>query len=146
MKKSYVRPILAGVLLVLAVAGCAGTRTVTVTETQPPQTQSTASQNANANQTCTFGATGADVEVQITNDSATCSQEEQALATFGISWYPISTLTPVSSPGSADGETENTTCVLSKGGSTITVEDSGEMFKGTEICSSEEQSGWVNTQ
>jgi hypothetical protein len=96
-------------------------------------------------QTCTFGATGADVEVQFTDDATPCSQQEQALATFGLSWYPVSALIPAGSAGTADGETMQTTCVLSKGGSTMTVEDAGGMDYGQQICSSNEQGGWTAT-
>jgi len=95
--------------------------------------------------TCTFGANGEDVEVQFTNDATPCATQEQALASFGQVWYPISALTPVGSPGPADGETMGTTCVLTGNGSTITVEDAGEMFNGTQICSSNEQDGWENS-
>ena len=36
--------------------------------------------------TCIFGATNADVQVQVTNDSIPCATQEQALAGDGLSW------------------------------------------------------------
>ena len=95
--------------------------------------------------TCTFGATGEDVEVQLSGYSNPCSTEESALASDELSWYPIASLTPVGSPGSADGETMALTCTLTNAGETLTVEDSGGMDYGTQICSNSEQAGWTNT-
>ncbi len=92
---------------------------------------------------CTFGATGADVEVRFTGDATRCATQEQALATFGLSWYPVSALAPAGSAGTADGETMGTACVLTEGGSVLTVEDAGGMSYGEQICSSNEQGGWT---
>lgn len=93
--------------------------------------------------TCTLGASGADVQVQISNDSVPCSQEVAALATDGQDWYPLTALSPAGSAGSADGETLGRICRLTKGGSVFTVMDAGGAVYGTQLCSSEEQDGWT---
>ncbi len=91
--------------------------------------------------TCTLGATGADVQVQITN-SVPCGQEIQVFAGNGLSWYPISTLATPGASGLADGETMQQVCQLSYNGSVMTVMDAGGASYGQQICSSEEQGGW----
>ena len=48
--------------------------------------------------TCTFGATGADVEVRIAGNT-NCAANEAALASDGHRWYPISALSPAGSAG-----------------------------------------------
>src|SRR5579859_3913297 len=131
--KRYIKPLVA--LAIIAVIGIVFHFVTSVSNTGTYGA-------APAAVTCTFGATGADVEVQITNDSTPCSQWETALAGDGESWYPISALTPAGSPGPADGETENLICTLNKGGAIITVDDAGMASYGTTICSASEQGGW----
>jgi len=65
----------------------------------PPAAQT--SQVQTQAQTCTFGATGADVEVQFTDDATPCATQEQALASFGLSWYPLGGLIRAGDPGPA---------------------------------------------
>jgi hypothetical protein len=91
--------------------------------------------------TCAYGATGYDVQVQVTNSS--CSQVVQALASFGLNWYVLYRLSDPGTPGEADGETMGVTCRLAKGASVMTVEDAGGMIYGNQVCSSEEQVGWA---
>jgi hypothetical protein len=95
--------------------------------------------------TCIFGATGEDVEVQLSGYSDPCSTEESVLAGDGLSWYPIASLAAVGSNGTADDETMALTCTLTNGPETLTVEDAGGMDYGTQICSASEQAGWTNT-
>lgn len=114
----------------------------------PAQHVQNSSQAASQDDTCIFGATGHDVEVQFTDDSTPCATQEAALASDGLSWYPISQLATVGSNGSADGETMGIACVLhgTNGVSVMTVMDAGGMFYGTQICSTDEQAGnWTNT-
>jgi hypothetical protein len=92
--------------------------------------------------TCTLGAQGADVQVQITN-SVPCGQDIQALAGDGQSWYLLSHLASPGSPGQADSETMYQVCQLHKDGSTMTVMDAGGAYWGGQICSGEEQGGWT---
>jgi hypothetical protein len=93
--------------------------------------------------TCTFGANGADVETQIT-DQAECGPDRSALATFGLNWYPISRFSAAGSKGIADGETMTLTCILDKGPSVMTVMDAGGAYYGNQVCSAEEQHGWTS--
>jgi len=93
---------------------------------------------------CTFGARGADVQVQITNQSS-CAADESALASDGQNWYPITALSAPGTAGSADGETLSVICTLAKGGSTITVMDAGGAYYGNSVCSAEEQDGWTSS-
>jgi hypothetical protein len=92
--------------------------------------------------TCIFGANGVDVQVELTNQNG-CSTDISALASFGLNWYPITSLASPGSAGSADQETMSQTCQLSKGSSTMTVMDAGGADYGNQICSAEEQDGWV---
>lgn len=93
--------------------------------------------------TCIFGATGADVEVQFSNDTASCMAQEQNLASFGLSWYPLDGLIRAGDPGPADGEAEATACTLTRGGAVLTVMDAGGMSYGLQVCSANEQAGWA---
>src|SRR5579863_4730213 len=83
--------------------------------------------------TCTFGANGADVEAQIT-DQAECGPDQSALATFGLNWHPVSRLPAAGSKGIADGETMTLTCILDKGPSVMSVMDAGGAYYGNQIC------------
>jgi hypothetical protein len=123
------RAVLAAAALVLAavLAGC---------DTIPGTGGGTAEMS-----TCAYGATGYDVQVQVTNSS--CSRVVQALASFGLNWYVLYRLSDPGTPGEADGETMGVTCSLAKGASVMTVEDAGGMIYGNQICSSEEQDGWA---
>jgi len=98
---------------------------------------------AQAGSTCTFGANGADVEAQFT-DQPECGPDQSALASFGLNWYPISRLSAAGSDGTADGETMTLTCTLDKGASVMTVMDAGGAYYGNQICSAEEQHGWTS--
>lgn len=98
---------------------------------------------ATAGTTCIFGANGVDVEVQFT-DQPSCAADQEALASFGLNWYPVSRLSRPGAAGSADGETMAVTCVLDKGASEMTVMDAGGAFYGNQICSAEEQAGWTS--
>jgi hypothetical protein len=104
----------------------------------PPAAQ----QQPAAPATCILGATGADVQVQITGDSTPCDQQIQALAGGGLSWYEVSTLATPGAAGTADGETMFQVCQLSSNGSVMTVMDAGGASYGQSICSSNEQGGW----
>ena len=106
-----------------------------------PAASSSADTAAPPAATCTLGATGADVQVQITN-SVPCGQEIQALAGFGLSWYQVSALAAPGAAGTADGETMFQVCQLGSGGSVLTVMDAGGGSYGQQRCSTEEQDGW----
>jgi hypothetical protein len=92
--------------------------------------------------TCTLGANQVDVQVQITN-SVPCGQEIQTFASMGLTWFTIPGLAPIGSNGTADGETISLICTLYKGNSVMTVEDAGGADYGNQICSSNEQGGWI---
>ena len=122
MKKTLVAAITAGTL---ALAGCGG---------------AAASQSSGI--TCTFGATGANVQVQETSPLK-CGQVQTGLASDAyLSWYPLDSLT---APGdSLNGETMQVICQLTAGGYKLEVEDSGEAINGSELCSTAEQDGWTS--
>lgn len=128
MKLMRVKKALGAAAIGLAAAGCAAGGGSTI-RTAPAVT-------------CVLGTQGADVEVAITNQ-ASCAGDVRALASDGLTWYPIAHLVTPGSNGTADGETMSVTCVLRKGSSELTVEDSGGAFYGGEICSSSEQHGWL---
>jgi len=126
---------LAGVLFALFLAGCGN---APLGGYIPPRQPAAA-------MTCTLGATGFDVEVQFTNDATPCATQEQQLASYGLSWYSLGGLISAGEPGPADGETEGTACTLTENDATLTVMDAGGMYYGLQICSGDEQAGWVST-
>ena len=121
---------LAVVAIGMMAAGCGAVNTNNADSGQAPA----------ATVTCILGAQGADVEVTITNQ-ASCAGDIRSLASLGLTWYPIQRLVPPGGNGTAGGESMGVTCVLHKGGSTLTVEDAGGMDCGNQICSSSEQQG-----
>jgi uncharacterized lipoprotein YajG len=133
MKKILAAALIAAGTLILA--GC-----------HNPAAPAPATTLAPVSTTCVFGATGADVEVQFTDDTTSCATQEQNLAVTGLSWYPISQLTTVGATG-PDGETEQNVCILAKDGAVVTVMDGNEelVSYGQQICSGEEQGGWTNS-
>jgi hypothetical protein len=126
--------------LVVTVAGCAfgaSTSFSPSTSSTPSASSSSASSSA-----CVFGATTADVEVEVTGASD-CSSWVQNLAGTGLNWQPITSLVTPGDPGTADSETMAISCVLDGDSDQLTVEDAGGQTYGTDICSREEQNGWV---